>query len=289
MDATAAIPIDNPLFGLLQPRRRTAIVDIGANPIDGDAPYLPMLQRGLCTVTGFEPQAAALASLNARKSSLENYLPYAVGDGSVRTLHFCAADGMTSLLAPDPRKLALFHLFPDFGRVTGSTSVQTRRLDDIGEIENLDFLKIDIQGTELDVFRGGRRKLAAAVAVQTEVSFITLYEGQPGLGEIDVELRAQGFVPHAMPALKRWTVAPLLVGNDPRRPLNQLLEADLVYVRDFAHTERMDDEQLKHLALITHCCYGSFDLALHCVLAVERRGGLTPGTAQRYLQLATGT
>ena len=46
-----------PLLDLLKPQRITEIVDIGANPIDGDPPYKPMLRAGeICKVTGFEPQ-----------------------------------------------------------------------------------------------------------------------------------------------------------------------------------------------------------------------------------------
>ena len=41
-----------------------AVVDIGANPIDGDPPYRLLLDTGLCTVTGFEPQRQALAELH---------------------------------------------------------------------------------------------------------------------------------------------------------------------------------------------------------------------------------
>jgi len=35
----------DPLSELLRTHRPTAIVDIGANPIDGDPPYKPMLQK----------------------------------------------------------------------------------------------------------------------------------------------------------------------------------------------------------------------------------------------------
>jgi FkbM family methyltransferase len=35
--------------------------------------------------------------------------------------------------------------------------LQTRRLDDISEVQHVDFLKIDIQGSELAVFKGGKR------------------------------------------------------------------------------------------------------------------------------------
>lgn len=40
------------LSGLLRPSRMTEVVDIGANPIDGDPPYKSMLKEGLCRVTG---------------------------------------------------------------------------------------------------------------------------------------------------------------------------------------------------------------------------------------------
>jgi FkbM family methyltransferase len=274
----------DPLSELLHPGHLTAVVDIGANPIGADPPYKRMLDQGLCTVVGFEPQAEALAELQRRKGPRESYFPYLVADGEPHTLHVCAAPGMTSLLKPDARMLSLFQPFTEFGQVVSTATVQTRRLDDVAEIASLDFLKIDVQGAELAVFRGGRDKLAPAVAVQTEVSFVPLYEGQPLFGDIDRELRAQGFIPHAFTAVKRWAIAPLVIDGDPRRSLNQLLEADVVYVRDFARPEAFSDEQLKQLALVAHHCYGSFDLALRCIFVLEKRGGLAPGGRQRYLE-----
>src|SRR5262249_34612530 len=84
---TAMAPtVDDALFDLLRPQRLTAVVDIGASPIDGEPPYKPMLDAGLCTLTGFEPQPEALAELNRRKGANETYLPYAVGDGRAHVL-----------------------------------------------------------------------------------------------------------------------------------------------------------------------------------------------------------
>jgi hypothetical protein len=102
---------------ILRPERPTAVVDVGANPIDGDPPYKTMLAAGLCEVTGFEPQDAALKRLEQKKGPRERYLPYALGDGTQRTLHVCELEGMTSLLVPDPDHLALFNLFPAWGTV----------------------------------------------------------------------------------------------------------------------------------------------------------------------------
>lgn len=271
------------LYELLNPLRLTEVVDIGANPIDGDPPYKPMLDAGLCRVTGFEPQPEALAELQQKKGPNERYLPYAVGDGETHTLKVCRASGMTSLYEPDTATLGLFDVLAPLGEVVQRLEVPTRKLDDVAEIEQLDFLKIDIQGGELAVFRSGRLKLAQAVAIQVEVSFITLYKNQPSLGEVDIELRAQGFVPHCFAAVKKWPISPCVVNNNPRQALNQLLEADIVYVRDFAHPEKFSDEQLKHLALISHHCYGSFDLALRCVMLLEQRGVLSGGAQVQYL------
>jgi FkbM family methyltransferase len=268
---------------LLAPKRITEIVDIGANPIDGEPPYLPMLKSGeICRVTGFEPQEAALQKLIDAKSKQERYLPYVVGDGSERTLNICFAEGMTSLLKPNKKILEIFQPFEGWGEVVSQHKVLTKTLDSIEEIEELDYLKIDIQGGELDVFRHGRSKLTKTVLIQTEVSFIPLYENQPTFSDIDIELRAQGFIPHFFPALKNWMISPLVINNDPRIPLNQLIEADIVYVKDFTKPENISDEQLKHLALIAHACYGSFDLSMRCIAILEQRGAIPVGSMNRY-------
>lgn len=275
------------LHELLVAKRLTAIVDIGANPIDGNPPYKPMLDAGLCHVTGFEPQQEALAILQQYKSANERYLPYAVGDGESHVLNICRASGMTSLLEPDPKTLNLFEFLVPLGEVIQKTPIKTIKLDNLTEIEHLDFLKIDIQGGELSVFQSGTAKLANAVAIQTELSFITLYKNQPSMGEIDLELRAQGFIPHCFAAVKKWPIAPCLVNSNPRQPLNQLLEADIVYVKDFSQPDTLSDEQLKHLALISHYCYQSFDLALRCIMLLEQRDVLAAGTQQAYLKSIT--
>ncbi len=193
-----------------------------------------------------------------------------VGDGSDHVLHITQSSGMTSLLPPDPARLALFNGFTEWGDVCKRVTTPTTRLDDLDEVGHVDLLKIDIQGGELMVFQGGRDTLRGAVAVQTEVSFVPLYKQQPTLGDIDVELRRQGFLPHAMTALKRWPIAPVIYDGDFRRPMHQLLEADLVYVRDFTDPDQLSHEQLQHLALVAHHVYGSSDLAHLCLLVLAR-------------------
>jgi hypothetical protein len=47
----------------------------------------------------------------------------------------------------------------------------------------------------------------------------------------------------------------------------------------------MANGQLKHLALIAHICYGSFDLAGRCVAPLAERRALPAGALQRYVEL----
>jgi FkbM family methyltransferase len=236
---------------------------------------MPLLQNGLCRVIGFEPQADALAALNAKKSELETYLPYAVGNGVEGTLRICRASGMTSLFAPNPVALRHFNSFSEWGEVLREVPISTRRLDDISEVDVVDFLKIDVQGSELSVFQNGRNKLGRAVAIQTEVSFIQLYAGQPVFGDIDLELRTLGFVPHSFVAIKKRLIAPLINPADPHGGINQLLEADIVYVRDFLRSDQMQVEQLKHLAL-------------NCLHHLTTRGTIAADAQSRYLGLIQG-
>jgi hypothetical protein len=79
-------------------------------------------------------------------------------------------------------------------------------------------------------------------------------------------------------------VQPMMTDN-PYAGLNQLLEADIVYVRDFTRPEKMNTEQLKHLALIAHHCYGSWDLTANCIYHLTARHACPANSLAQYLAL----
>lgn len=267
-------------------RPPVVVVDIGANPLDEEAPYQPLLEAGLCRVIGFEPQPDALAELHRRAGPHETYLPHAVGDGARHTLHLCATSGFTSLLEPDPEQLAVLIDFPRLAAVTGTEQVDTRRLDDIAEIDRIDLLKIDIQGGERDVLQAGRTALARAVAVQTEVGFHRLYRDQPTFADVDLELRSQGFVPHRFVTTRSWPLAPVVWADPLERDSRHLVEADLLYVRDLSRPDLLDDAALARLVLIADLVYGSVGVALRCLLSLIERGVLPAQVEADYRALA---
>ncbi len=81
---------------------------------------------------------------------------------------------------------------------------------------------------------------------------------------------------------------PLHRANEPYAAMNQVLEADVVYVRDFTEPDRMSAGQLKHLALVAHHCYQSYDLAAKCIRDLALRGFAPDDGLDRYLKAITG-
>ncbi len=263
--------------------RRTRIVDVGANPNVGNPMYSALLAAGACDVVGFEPQPAAFAALAMRKSDRETYFPFAVGDGSQKELKVYRHQGFTSVYEPYE---------PGFRVAWGSAWAQidariafdTVALDDQPQIGAFDLLKIDIQGGEYDVFRGGEASLKAAMAVIVELRFFQLYDGEPMMGRVDTELRRQGFTLHkimfnqAKPLLNSQMVRLNL-----RRARDQIIDGDAVYVRDLGFIARYSDDQLAHLAILGASVFGSNTLVLHCLDQLVHRNAAPADLPARYV------
>lgn len=249
------------------------IVDIGANPIDDEAPYAGLLAGGDAEVVGFEPNPDALARLEAARGPHETYLPHAVADGGRHSLKVCWAQGMTSLLQPNPVVLDCFHGFSAWGTVMETREVETVRLDDVAATEGMDYLKIDIQGGELMVFRNGVERLRDACVIHTEVEFLPLYVDQPLFSDVDQFLRAQGFVFHRFYPIRSRMVRPMLLDGDIYAEMSQAVWADALFIRDFTKPESYSDRQLLVTARILHDCYKSFDVCARLLQEHDRRTG----------------
>ncbi len=274
------------IFALDDALPAVKVVDIGANPIDGDPPYAPLLRAGQAEVVGFEPNRDALAVLQQRKGPRETYLPHAIGDGKRHTLHLTQAPGMSSLLEPNPDLLNLFHGFPDWSRVVRTEEVDTVRLDDVPETAGVDLIKIDIQGAELMALSNAPQRLATALVVQTEVEFVPMYRDQPLYGDIERLLHGHGFLLHKFEPLTSRVVKPMLLGGNIRAGFSQVLWTDAIFVRDPTRLDALDGGQLLRTAILLHECWGSVDLALHFLLAHDKRTGR--GLGQRYFAKITG-
>lgn len=71
--------------------------------------------------------------------------------------------------------------------------VEQVRLDDVIKEKEVDFMKLDLQGYEIEALKGAERLIKNIKVITTEIEFIEEYKGQPLFGDIDVYLRSKGF------------------------------------------------------------------------------------------------
>lgn len=249
------------------------IVDVGASPIEGQPVYQPILDRGGYRLTGFEPNPSMCQALTNMPHPKMTFLPYAIGDGREAVLRICAAPGMSSLFEPDADVLSHFHGFGEWGKVIERLPLVTRRLDDVDEVQGVDFLKLDTQGNELAVLENAVEKLKHTLIVHTETLFIPFYKHQPLFGELDITLRNAGFLFHRFGQLISRVFQPLMLNNNVYAGLSQVLWSDAVYVRSFIRFHELQPADLLKIARLLHDVYGSFDLAQLALGHVDRQTG----------------
>jgi FkbM family methyltransferase len=148
---------------------------------------------------GFDPDPVECEKLNraAANDPLVKFFPLALGASSERAqLHVAVEPACSSLYPPDPE---LVSERPGLALISevGREEVQIETLDrwcDREGVERVDFLKLDTQGSGLDVLRGAERTIASVRVVEVEVEFNPIYLGQPLFPEVDTFLRDRGFV-----------------------------------------------------------------------------------------------
>lgn len=173
------------------------IVDVGANR--GQFTLLCRLAFPGVPVVAFEPiatEAARFRRVHGRAGGVELIECALGGERGTATLHLSRCADSSSLLPIGPGQVKWF---PRTGEI-GTTTVKVKRLDDhaehwIGRTRQL--LKLDVQGYELNVLRGGIETLKTCAYVYVECSEVELYEGQALRREVEAFLGERGFVMQA--------------------------------------------------------------------------------------------
>jgi FkbM family methyltransferase len=261
-------------LGLEQPLR---CVDVGALALRVDPdPWVQWAQIGCAEVLGFEPLKEQCTELNdqAQKSGIAmRYLPWALGDGNEHTLHITNAPMTSSLFPPARPTVDLFLALGELMQVVKQEAVQTRRLDNIKEAQYTDFLKLDVQGSELMILENAKETLRSVSVIQCEVEFIELYEGQPLMADVDSFLRSQGFSFLQFAYIMGRPFKPLQKVGNPSASISQVLSSDAVYVRDFRNLTAWSTQQLRAASFLLHELYGAIDLAAFLLAELDRRCG----------------
>lgn len=173
-----------------------------------------------------------------------------VGDGSKATFHHNRTVMTGSLFPPNMDLISRFVGLSELLEPAGANEVQTHRLDDLIELESIDFLKMDVQGGELAVLDGAPRLVTSALIVRTEVEFVPIYIDQPLFADIDTRMRTLGFQFHSFSEFGSCSFHPLKVTGDNINGFNQMLWSDAVYIPDLSKLEQYTDENLLKLVTI---------------------------------------
>ena len=269
----------------LKLNNKIKVVDVGAAAIAEEPIYKNLVDSKIADLIAIDgdirQKQKILNSYNGNVSVINEF----ISDGKDHNLYLCTKEsGMTSLLKPDNNALSFFNGFDKFGEVIKTEKIKTKTLDNLENIGSIDFLKIDAQGSELNIISNGTKSLKNCLGLQLEVSYFCLYENQPSFGEIDVYLRGQGYIPHQFLKVKRWSIKPTIFNNNFRIPGNQLLESDIIYIKNPLKLNKIQDEELKKFALLSHHCFKSFDLCVYLILELEKRNLIEKNSHLEYLK-----
>lgn len=257
------------------------ILDIGAAMTDVPN-YQNLIGIKCARLIGFEPDADQCRRLNESYGSPHRFLPYFVGDGGPAIFHETNWGPTGSLFEPNTSLLEKFHNLSEVTTPVAQHPISTVRLDDIAEIDDVDFIKIDAQGSELNIFQNASEILASAVLIQTEVCFLELYKDQPMFSDIDAFLRKHGFQFHDFAGMGSRSFKPVMSPQHLFLGFGQRVWADAYYVKDWMDWDTLPAVKLKRLAALLHDIVGAYDLAFAALEALERQLG--SAVAPRYLK-----
>ena len=171
------------------------VLDIGAR--GGPDPRWRVLSPEV-NVVGVDADAEECVRLNRMTFDVPcRFVSAALGsrDGEAATLHLTRQPGCSSLLEPNHAYLAQFPYGREAFQVVRRIPLTLTRLDTLclQHAITADVIKIDTQGSELDILRGGEAALQRASLIELEVEFNPLYADQPLFGDLDTYLRMRGF------------------------------------------------------------------------------------------------
>ena len=155
-----------------------SVIDVGAN-MGQFATFISSILPD-ATIHSFEPLPDCVAQLKllAEQGCRLRVYPYACGAShSAATFHQSVFSASSSLLPMAKRHKELF----PFTEGGNTLRVEVRCLDELlrhEEVASPLLVKLDVQGFEDRVIRGGRETLSRAIAVLTEVNLEPLYEHQ---------------------------------------------------------------------------------------------------------------
>lgn len=169
------------------------IIDVGAN--QGQFALAASESYPQSFIYSFEPVPHVFRRLqnNTKRNTRIRHFPFGLGDedGDINFFENQYSHASSAL----PLSKVQSELFSNTNSVT-ATTIAIRKLDTIIdeiEIRSPLLLKLDVQGYEVDVLRGGKGFLKHVDYLLVEVSFVPMYEGELLFDEMHSFIKENGF------------------------------------------------------------------------------------------------
>lgn len=199
--------ISERIFEILPPNEKISVIDCGAK--GGTEAEKWSFSGDRVIIYGFDPDEDECTRLNseAEARGLQHYYyPICLGqsDQQSRKFYMTKQAYSHSLYQPDEKQVSRWKQFQE-GKLVCTrdnlgidkvTEIQTTSLDtwaDTYNIAEIDFIKMDVQGAELEILKGAKKLLQTVLGMEVEVEFVPLYVDQPLFADVDIFLRKEGF------------------------------------------------------------------------------------------------
>jgi len=261
------------LYDIVKVDAEVKVLDIGCKQVAGDPSNYTKLRRH--AAVGID-----LPGNGADTDFQGTVISAALGDGNEHDLYVCKLETCSSLYKPNLELMKKYNNIAEWLEVVDVQRMQTTKLNDIDLPFSPDYIKSDIQASDLMAITYGEKWISTALAIEIEVEFVEQYLDQPLFSDVEIELRKLGFQFYTFTGYGSRLLKPHSDPADPFAPSDQWLWAHAVFITK-RKSEATDLEILK-LATIAHDVYGAKDLAAHYLEELDLRSG--SALCKKYLE-----
>lgn len=217
-----------PTFSRYYAQHPLVLVDIGAS---GGLEQNWKSAKKYLHIIGFEPYNKAFSDLQRDGSNGVKYLNVGLHNEKASLKFYSTRKQTTSSIFKPNREF--LDKFPEEERfdILDEVKIECDTLDNqllSNNISEVDFIKIDTQGSELFILQGAEKTIEESVfGLEIEVEFVEIYQNQPLFADVDSFIRRQDF---QLFDIKRnyWKRS---IGQNYHKKGGQLIFGDALYLR----------------------------------------------------------
>lgn len=218
---------------------------------------------------GIEPDLENYQKIQKNKNICKSYKIFnkALWDSKTRlNLNITKKRTNSSILEPN---FNILNNFPDPERfkILEKKEINLSPLDEL-KIENIDFIKIDTQGSELNILNGSSESIKNVMGFEIEVSFIKIYKDQPLFSDVNNFMIKNNYQFMGFSDQISWKRNEADVGK------NQLVFADAIFLKPLEEIFKYENDINEQLFKYSLICLSYNFLGLSRIINKKITGNL---------------